>query len=383
MDARQYIEKNCLRTPEDIDTFLKQDYHERYDVRGRGWTYDAECGWILVDSVRPDGVDNSNTFYHYEPTGCRRRINFPEKEARIHTYGNSFTHCDQVSDGETWQEYLAAHLQEPIENYGVGGYSVYQAYRRMLKVEKEHPAEYILLNIWDDDNFRNLDSWRTIRFGRRTSCGFTLPHLAVDLAGDAVEERDNLCPAPDDIHKMADLDWAVATFADDPVLRVVLASMEKGNRPTADTDVPVTFGLPVGDGAEELKAAHTRAALRATRFVLEKTEEFVKETGRKLLVVLSYSSGGIRQALTGEPLWDQELVDFLETRAYPYLDLRQPHLEEFQKFTLDVDTYLQRYYIGHYAPAGNFFFARALKNAFVDWLDPKPLPYRPYDEVSG
>jgi len=121
---------------------LKQDYQERYDTRGYGWTYDPEVGWILVDSVRPDGIDGSNTFYHYEPTGCRRRINFSEKEARIHTYGNSFTHCDQISDGETWQEYLAAHLQEPIENYGVGGYSVYQAYRRMLKVEQDHPAEY-------------------------------------------------------------------------------------------------------------------------------------------------------------------------------------------------------------------------------------------------
>ena len=29
-----------------------------------------------------------------------------------------------MNDGETWQEYLAAHLREPIRNYGVGGYSV-------------------------------------------------------------------------------------------------------------------------------------------------------------------------------------------------------------------------------------------------------------------
>lgn len=140
MNARKYLEQHCLRSQESIDAFLKLDYHQRYDTQGYGWTYDVEVGWVLVDSVRADGIDGSNTFYHYEPTGCRRRINFPEKEARIHTYGNSFTHCDQVSDGETWQEYLAAHLQEPIENYGIGGYSVYQAYRRMLKVEKDHPG---------------------------------------------------------------------------------------------------------------------------------------------------------------------------------------------------------------------------------------------------
>jgi len=31
---------------------------------------------------------------------------------------------------------------------------------------------------------------------------------------------------------------------------------------------------------------------------------------------------------------------------------------------------------GHYSPAGNHFFAYSLKDRVVDWLDPKPLPYR-------
>eukprot|EP01044_Picomonas_judraskeda_P018282 COSAG03_NODE_3596_length_1929_cov_15.327869_2_plen_221_part_00 len=98
-------------------------------------------------------------------TGCRKLVNTAGRQCRIHTYGDSFTHCDQVSDAETWQEYLAAHLQEPVENYGVGGYSVYQAYLRMRSVEATHPARYVVLNVWDDDSFRNIDAWRTIRFG--------------------------------------------------------------------------------------------------------------------------------------------------------------------------------------------------------------------------
>ena len=66
---------------------------------------------------------------------------------------------------------MAAHIQEPIRNYGVGGYGVYQAYLRMLKVEKADPVRHVILNIWDDDHYRNLDSWRSIRFGQRTFCG--------------------------------------------------------------------------------------------------------------------------------------------------------------------------------------------------------------------
>jgi hypothetical protein len=50
---------------------------------------------------------------------------YADKKCRINTYGDSFTQCHQVSDGETWQEYLAAHLGEPVRNFGMGGYGAY------------------------------------------------------------------------------------------------------------------------------------------------------------------------------------------------------------------------------------------------------------------
>ena len=83
-----------------------------------------------------DDIEDSYTLAHYEPTGERRMLNYADQPCRINTYGNSFTQCQQVSDGETWQEYLAAHMGEPIRNFGIGGYGVYQAYRRMLREEK-------------------------------------------------------------------------------------------------------------------------------------------------------------------------------------------------------------------------------------------------------
>lgn len=371
MDARTYLQSQS-KTREAIDAFLKLDYQDSYDAKGLGWTYDAELGWILVDSIRRDGIDGCKTYYHYEPTGARQRIHAPDQTARIHTYGNSFTHCDQVSDGETWQEYLAAHLREPIENFGVGGYSVYQAYRRMLKVEREHPADYVVLNIWDDDNFRNLDAWRTLRFGRHSNCGFTLPHINVDLESDILTERENLCPTPDDIRRLSDPDWLIETFADDPVLSSVLEVIATRS-PSPTEEVPLGVGLP-GE-ADLVQSQLAQKALRATRYVLEQTEAFVEKTGKKLLVILSYSHGGILRALQGKPNWDQATVDFLQTRDYPFVDLRQHHLAEFNNFNLEPSAYLSRYYNGHYAPAGNFFFAQALKDTFVDWLAPNPLPY--------
>jgi hypothetical protein len=41
-----------------------------------------------------------------------------------------------------------------------------------------------------------------------------------------------------------------------------------------------------------------------------------------------------------------------------------------------VEDYMKRYYIGHYSPIGNHFFAYSIKDTIVDWLDPKPITYR-------
>ena len=41
-----------------------------------------------------------------------------------------------------------------------------------------------------------------------------------------------------------------------------------------------------------------------------------------------------------------------------------------------LDEYLSRYYVGHYNPLGNVFQAFAIKDALVEMLEPKPIPYR-------
>ena len=156
--------------------------------------------------------------------GARKLINFSDRPSRIHTYGDSFTHCDQVNDGETWQECLAAHLQEPLRNYGVGGYSVYQAYRRMRKVRKSGArAAHIILNIFDDDHYRNLVSW--IRSSRT---GFTRPHLRVNVGTGTFVECEHPIPSADDLQKLRDLDFLCAKFGEDPLVYLAMALKSEG-----------------------------------------------------------------------------------------------------------------------------------------------------------
>lgn len=392
--------RSVMPSREDINNFLAGKHGPEKISYNDGWVYEPDLGWIVCDSVRPRfgeqykgvylpyGVGGSRTFYHYEEDGARKVINFPNGRCRIHTYGDSFTHCDQVNDGETWQEYLAAHLQEPIRNYGVGGYGVYQAYLRMLKVEKESPADYIILNIYDDDHYRNLDAWRSIRWwysqpGARWACGYTLPHLKVNVRENRCEQVENLLKRPEDVYKLCDEEFVWEIFKDDPVLEVVLA-LRAGEK-TCDKlaeSIANNFGVPIETisacqtSTEKVQKILTEAALFVTKNIIIWTEQFAGENNKKLMIILSFSQGKAAADLRGEQRFDQSLVDWLKVKPYPVIDMRDVFRADYKQYNLDVDTYLKRYYIGHQSPAGNFFTAWAIKEQVVKWLVPPPLPHR-------
>jgi hypothetical protein len=101
--------------------------------------YDNELGFLHRDrrfkEGTKEGTEDSICTYTYDASGERHTIMHASKPCRINTYGNSFTSCEQVNDGESWQEVLAAFLGEPVRNYGIGGYSVYEAHLRMKREE--------------------------------------------------------------------------------------------------------------------------------------------------------------------------------------------------------------------------------------------------------
>ena len=381
MEARTFLQ-SIMPTREMVDHFLNGERAARAAPVDLGGimcnnalsTFDADLGWTLTDGVRSDGVDGSWTFYSYERDGARRVVNFPDRTSRIHTYGNSYTHCDQVSNGESWQEYLAAHLQEPIRNFGVGGYSVYQAYRRMLKVEAETPAEYLILNIWDDDHYRNLDAWRSIRARRRGR--FTLPHLRVDPANELCVEMENPCSSAEDVYLLCDPDWVWESFSEDPILLGIL-EQESAGRGSSQSGEKGESAQRANAGVDaRVYQLYTEAALFATRHVVSLTERFAQQYDKQLMLILSFSRRSVAAALSGEPSFDQSFLDWLQEKEYPVVDLRDAFREAFASSRLDIDGYLEKYYNGHHSPAGNYLFAWAIKDTIRDWLDPAPLPYR-------
>jgi len=380
--ARKYL-RSIMPSRQRIEDFITGEHGPRDKRPGEVFQYDSELGWVHHKAIGSTGVDGSKVFYNYESDGARKVINFPGRTSRIRTYGNSFTHCSQANNNETWEEYLAAHIQEPVRNYGVGGYSVYQAYRRMLKVEQKISGGYIILNIWDDDHYRNLDAWRSIRFGYGSRCGFTLPHLRVDVAEGSCEQKENISKTPQDLYRLCDEEFLWHTFQNDPILKMVITARAGGKNISAElvNPVAISFGIPeekIADSetAKKIKKIHTEAALFATQNVVTWVEEFTRDHGKKLLIMLSFGSGNVRKYLLGEPRFDQGFIEWLNNKSYPVIDMREVFAADYQKYRIDVDEYLSPFYNGHHTPRGNFFTAWAIKDKVIQWLDPKPLPYR-------
>ena len=118
----------------DLETLL--------DPQQPSWVkFDPELGYVPSDFVMQDGMDDSWTTYRYEPAGHRKLINYADRPCRINTFGDSYTHCQQVSDGETWQEILAAHIGEPIRNFGCGGQSVNFSCMRAKRMDDKDCSE--------------------------------------------------------------------------------------------------------------------------------------------------------------------------------------------------------------------------------------------------
>ena len=89
-------------------------------LAGPSWArFDPELGYVLGNYLPQDGMDRSATISTVQANGARTSFLYASKKCRINTYGDSFTQCHQVSDGETWQEYLAGHLGEPVRNFGI------------------------------------------------------------------------------------------------------------------------------------------------------------------------------------------------------------------------------------------------------------------------
>ncbi|BBM82430.1 SGNH/GDSL hydrolase family protein [Candidatus Uabimicrobium amorphum] len=93
--------------------------------------YSQTLGW----EPRPGFSDAT---YQYNRHGARSQYDYTQEcsveKMRVLCFGDSYTHCDEVGNDETWQfEITKLFPQYEIINFGVSGYGLDQAYLRYVQ----------------------------------------------------------------------------------------------------------------------------------------------------------------------------------------------------------------------------------------------------------
>jgi hypothetical protein len=171
-----------------------------------------------------------------------------------------------------------------------------------------------------------------------------------------------------------------------------LFALEKGGEARFDDleAVAEALGIPVDlrdPATRSAKAAKLRLAygFKSTEYILDRLVSWVEMNHKKLMVPLAYSEAQVINYLKGGERFDTAFIDYLNRKNIRWFDCLQKHKEDYAGFRLTPEEYIDRYFIkptaaavfGHYNPLGNAFFAFAIKDDLVAWLDPKPPAYQP------
>jgi len=207
-------------------------------------------------------------------------------------------------------------------------------------------------------------------------------YVRLDPHTGRLVENENSFNTPESLYKLTDSEFVYAHFKDDLVVKFLVAQR---NGAAADRDeletlarllnVKTDFSSPEA-AAATAGTVYLQYALRAGMYIVEKAQTFAREKNKKLMILLSYDSGTVMRACQGLPRPDKVFVDFLKEKNVLFVDTLAGHVQDFKVFRLSPKEYVDRYYIGHYNPLGNQFFAFVIKDAVVNWLEPKPIAYR-------
>ena len=135
-----------------------------------GWTIKEHGKRGLLYQANSSGI-RSNKEYELKP---------PDNVLRISTFGDSFTHCNDVSNDETWQAILE-NITTDLEaiNFGVGGYGLDQAYLRYLEEGLPYKSHIVFIGYYTEDIFRHVTTFWPF-FSPETGVILTKPRFIIE-----------------------------------------------------------------------------------------------------------------------------------------------------------------------------------------------------------
>ena len=162
--------------------------------------FDPILGWDNrpFESVSKKGKADIMFTAAYDADGSRLD-GLPPKSLMVTTYGDSFTHGNDVEGDQTWQYFLETRIGHEVKNFGVAGYGPLQALLKLRgHTEQGLVAPITILGLWAENINRIVNPY--------------VPNYERHMGGGgAIAFRPAYRASPDGVNE-------VKNFFDDPQL---------------------------------------------------------------------------------------------------------------------------------------------------------------------
>jgi hypothetical protein len=161
--------------------------------------FDSTLGWTNKANGEIQS-DCSSRIIKSNSSGIRSDREYdllpPPDVLRIAAFGDSFTHCEDVGNKETWEVFMESLINGlEVLNFGVNGYGLDQAYLRYLKDGQRYKPDMVFIGFITDDISRHSNNFRP----------FVRPNTRLPLSKPRyLIENDRLVLIPNPISKLED-----------------------------------------------------------------------------------------------------------------------------------------------------------------------------------
>ena len=341
---------------------LEKFIHDEYELT----TFSQKLGWTVKPNAKAQKglyVTNSKRIRSDKEYLLTR----PENKTRIATFGDSYTFGMEVKNHETWQEHLDAQLpNSELLNFGIGGHGPDQAYLRYLDEGILFGPDIVVLGFMSENINRIVNVYRPY-YVAATGLPLTKPRFVKQ--DNTLKLILNPHQKLSDYHNLLDQTESVLT----EIGRHDFFYQTKYSGQSLDIFRTVRLIKMVSHNLFKQRIYDKRGVYNtqseAFQLLITLLDQFHQETsknGSKFLLVIYPDFPDVIREKSKRPKKYQPLIDWLDNKGYPYVDLMDSILL-YNSEVKSVDNFFVRSH-GHYSSEGNKYAARQILANLKQWF---------------
>ena len=332
-----------------FESFKKTAENSTYVV------FDKNLGWDIIKNGSA-----MDSFYVSNDQGIRRKNNIGvrKKKIRISSYGDSFVHCDDVSNENTWQSFIEQREKKfEVLNLGVGGYGTDQAFLKYKLTQKNLDADMVLIGYMTENSNRNVNTYRPFYIKNTQDINFSKPRFIyeknqlrlipnyfsslnqMEVLAKKPKEHFNLLGADDYFFNNS---YKSSLFDFLPSIRFINISMDK-----------ICNSLVL-----EKQYSDNSEMFIVTKNIIEQFYREVVLNNSLPLIVVFPNKWDVLELMRGNKLRYLGLLNFFEKNNLQYIDL----ISIFNNIELTREIIYNDLFIPHYSPFVNSLVANEIIN---------------------